>query len=92
MVSYRIEIIPMIKILKYTHPDVAQTWYAENAGALGTSDNLERYFNSLKRNGPDRGYYPDPTKIILVVHPKILKRGNYLAGVMDLRCAQAQII
>ena len=39
-------------------------------------DNLERYFNSLKRNGLARGYYPKPTKSILVVHPENLEAGE----------------
>ena len=31
-------------------------------------DNLESYFNSLKFSGLAQGYYPDPTKINLIVH------------------------
>ena len=33
-------------------------------------DNLEQYFKSLKCNGLAQGYCPNPTKKILVVHPK----------------------
>ena len=75
MLAYRIVIIFLIKRLKSTHPDITQPWYTENAGALSMFDNLEQYFNLLKRNDLDRGYYPDPNKSILVVHPKNLQAG-----------------
>ena len=37
---------------------------------------LENYFKALKCNGPERGYFPDPTKIILVMHPQNLEPGE----------------
>ena len=48
MVAYRIVIIPMIKRLKSTNHDVTQPWYTDDDGALGTFDNLEQHFKSLK--------------------------------------------
>ena len=86
MVVYSIGIIPLIKHLELTYPDVAQTWYSDDAGSLGTFNNLERCFNLLKRNGLDRGHYPGSTISISVVHPKILKQGGFLAGFTYLRC------
>ena len=73
IVSYGVGVLPLIKHHKSMQPNVTQPWYAEHAGALGTFDNLEQYFKSLKINFPDRGYYPNPIKIILVVHPKNLE-------------------
>ena len=69
MVYYRIGIIPRIKGLKSSYPDITQSWYAKDYGVMGIFDHLEQYFNSFKRNGPTRGYYPNPTKIFLIVHP-----------------------
>ena len=69
MVASVIGVLPLIKRPKFSYPDITQPWYANNAGTLGTIDNLEIYFNLLKTNGPERGYYPDPTKIVLIVHP-----------------------
>ena len=37
---------------------------------------LERYFKALKHNGPAWGYYPEPSKSILVAHPQNLKAGE----------------
>ena len=78
MVAYSIVIIPLIKRLKLTYPDVTQPWYADNDGALDTFENLERYFNILKCNGPAWGYYPDPTKIIMILHPNNLEAEELL--------------
>ena len=44
MVAYSIGTLLMIKRLKLTHPDITHPWYADNAGSLGTFDNLEQYF------------------------------------------------
>ena len=57
MVAYGIGVLTPIKLLKWTYHDVTKPWYADDAGELCTSDNLERYFNLLKRHGPDQGYY-----------------------------------
>ena len=92
MFSYGIGILLLIKRLKSPYPYITHTWYADNSGALVTFDNLEKYFKSLKRNGPAWGYYPDPIKIIMITHPKILKRGGCLEDVMGLRCEQVHII
>ena len=36
MIGYRINIVPLIKNLKWEIPDVKQPWYADNAGVLDT--------------------------------------------------------
>ena len=58
MVAYVIGVLPLIKRLKLAYPDVTQPWYANDAGELGTFDNMELYFNLLKRFVLGRGYYP----------------------------------
>ena len=69
IVAYGIEILPLIRHLKLMYSDVTQPWYADNNGALGMFDHLENYFKTLNYNGLERGYLPDTTKSILVVHP-----------------------
>ena len=76
MVAYSIGMIPLIKFLKSTYPNVTQPFYAYNTGALGTLDHLEKCFKALKRNGWAQGYFPNPTKSILVMHPQNLKAGD----------------
>ena len=79
MVAYSILLLFLIKPPKAAYIDVTKLWYTDNAGALATFDNVELYFISLKHNGPAGGYFPYPTKIILIVHPEKLKRENCLA-------------
>ena len=76
MIAYGIVLFLLIKRLKSDYPDVTQPWYADDAGALVTFDSLELYFNSLKQNSPARGYYANPTKIILIVHTENIEAGK----------------
>ena len=55
MVAYVIKILPLIRRLKSTYPDVTQPWYDDNAGALGMFDHLDNYFKALKRKVPEQG-------------------------------------
>ena len=76
MVAYGIGIILLIKRLKLTDPDVTQPWYAYDAGALGTFNNMASYFNSLKHFGPGCGYYLKLWKITLIVQQNNLELGK----------------
>ena len=73
MFAYGIEIILLVKHLKSTYPDVTQPWYSDNAGALGMFDRFDNYFKALNSKGPEQGYFPDPTKNIIVLHPQNLE-------------------
>ena len=68
------------------YPDVTHNWYAFASGALGTFANIELYFNSLKLFGTGRGYYPEPSKSVLILHPDHLEAGKSSACVTCLRC------
>ena len=67
MIAYRISIIPLIKNLKRDIPGVKHPWYAEYSRALGMFVILGTYFDSVTRQIPGRGYYPEPSKIVLIV-------------------------
>ena len=69
MFAYGIGVLLMIKQLKAAYPDITHPWYAENAGSLGTYNNIELYFNFIKESSPGCGYYPKHSKIYLIVHP-----------------------
>ena len=80
MGAYGIGFLPRIKCLKTEYPDNTQPWYAKNDGTLGTFNNLELYFNFLKFNVLERGYYTDPTKTILIVHPENIVAGKWFSA------------
>jgi hypothetical protein len=68
MFWYRIGILPLICIFKKEDfPEVRQPWYANDAGASGSFSDLCRFFAWLQEIGPSYGYFPEPSKTILVV-------------------------
>ena len=67
MFAYGIGILPLIRQLKAEFPQVEQPWYADDAGAGARFDEIERFFARLQEVGPQFGYYPEPTKSILIV-------------------------
>ena len=69
MIAYGIKVLPLIRELRGSHPRIAQPWYADNAGAGGEFTNILEHLRDLQARGSDRGYYPEPIKIILVVDP-----------------------
>ena len=69
MISYGIGVLPLIRELRNAHPRVNQPWYADDVGAGGTFQQILEHFWVLQARGPDSGYYPEPTKIILIVAP-----------------------
>ena len=77
MISYGIGILLLIKNLKWVIPDVTHPWCADNAISLGKFAIFETYFSFLTRQGPGRRYHPEPSKIVLIVHPRNLKAGNF---------------
>ena len=67
MAAYGILLLPLIRQLQDEIPDVNQPWYADDAGAGGKFCAIQEYFEQLQELGPSRGYFPEPTKSILVV-------------------------
>ena len=67
MVTYGLSLLPLIRLLKKTIPDVHQPWYADDTGAGGKFKRIRLYFEKLQEFGPLRGYFPEPDKSILVV-------------------------
>jgi hypothetical protein len=84
-------------------PDVSQPWYADDAGAGGKFNGIKRYFSKLQEKGPRSGYFPEPSKSILVVQEhnrekakaefrdygfKIVTGTHYLGGFIGEAAAQ----
>ena len=65
----QVGVLPLIWELRTAHPRVTQPWYADDAGAGETFQQVQEHFQDLQARGPARGYYPEPTKSILVVAP-----------------------
>ena len=66
MPFYALATLPLIKRLPC--PDsLHQVWYADDATATGTLHDLRQWWNKLTNDGPNFGYYANPTKSWLVV-------------------------
>ena len=63
--------------LKVGFIDVTQPWYNDNAGALGMFTIFEAYYSSLKRHGPGRGYYPEPSNSDLIIYTYNIEARNF---------------
>jgi hypothetical protein len=67
MFAHGTGILPLIRQLKAELPQVEQPWHADDAGAGGEFEDIRRLFRRLKEIGPNYGYFPEPSKSILVV-------------------------
>jgi hypothetical protein len=61
---YALATIPLIKKLK---GNSKQIWYADDAAAIGKLADLRVWWDHLTREGPDFGYFPNPSKTWLRV-------------------------
>jgi hypothetical protein len=100
MFGYGIGILPLIRQLQKEFPAVKQPWYADDAGAGGSFTDLRKFLLRLQERGPWYGYFPEPTKSILVVRShnrhtaksaftdlqfKVTTRSRYLGGYIGSR-------
>ena len=76
MVAYGIGILPLIRLLKAKAPSLHQSWYADDASAAGRLELIAEYFEELMRIGPTIGYFPEPTKSILIVRSDTLPQAR----------------
>ena len=82
MIACGIGVLPLIRELREAHPRVTQPWYADDAGAQGAFIDVQAHFQDLQARVPVRGYYPEPTKSILVVAPgNVAQAEEHLRGI-----------
>ena len=85
MIAYGIGVLPLIRELQGSHPRITQPWYADDAGAGGKFSHILEHIQDLQARGLARGYYPEPTKIILVVDPGNVSREEEFFRGMGIR-------
>jgi hypothetical protein len=62
-----VALVPLARNLRKAVPECMQPWYADDGGLAGRLKDILRAFKLLMEQGPARGYYPEPSKSILVV-------------------------
>src|ERR1700709_1700537 len=73
MAMYALALVPLLRKL---HPLCRQVWYADDATGCDNFARMREWFDALQRHGPKYGYYPKPSKCILIVKPDRLKKAN----------------
>src|ERR1700710_1685258 len=73
MAMYALALVPLLRKL---HPLCRQVWYADDATGCDSFARMREWFDALQRHGPKYGYYPKPSKCILIVKPDRLKKAN----------------
>jgi hypothetical protein len=63
-----------------------QTWYADDAGAAGKFNAIKQQFAKLQEFGKHFGYYPEPTKSILIASHEQQQHSRTLA-LLSLRAS-----
>ena len=64
------------------HLRVTQQWYVDDVGAGGKFVHILAHLREFQARGPPRGYFLEPTKIILVVAPRNISRAEeFLHGI-----------
>ena len=76
MVAYGLVILPLVRELRQAHPGVTHPWYADGTGAGGTFEGIRRHLDGLMVRGAPQGYFPEPTKRILVMSPQNTPRAE----------------
>jgi hypothetical protein len=76
MFVYGLGILPLIRKLKAEFMQVKQPWYADDAGAGGNFRSIRHFFLRLQEISPDFGYFPEPSKSILIVRNHNLEKAR----------------
>ena len=73
MIVYGLGTLPLIRQLRAEFPEVEQPWYADDGGAAGHFTSILRLFGRLQEIGPRFGYFPEPSKCVVIVSPDNVK-------------------
>ena len=66
MILYGLALVALGRQLQKEVKDIILSFYADDAMEMGSAAAIYRVFSRLQELGPARGYYPEPTKSVLV--------------------------
>ena len=76
MIIYGIGMLLLTLQLKAAVPTSLQPWFVKDAAVGGGFEEVTEVFRLLATTVPARGYFPKPTKSILVVKPAMVERAK----------------
>ena len=83
MCFYAVTLMPPIRKLK--SPDWSQNWFADDSSCIGGLSEVKGWFEMLLSEGPKYGYYPEPSKSVLVVREELFDKAQMLFGNMGVK-------
>ena len=78
MLFYAVALLPLIRLLKSSH--YTQSWFADDSACVGSLENVRSWFKQLMDEGPKYGYFPEPSKSVLVVDQEFKDKAELLFG------------
>jgi hypothetical protein len=69
MVLYGLALVPLAMRLREYAPALPQAWYANDFVMAGPCSIIKPPVATLEQLGPERGYFPEPAKSIVIVRP-----------------------
>ena len=48
----------------------SSSWYADDSACVASLDQLKEWFSKLLEKGPSFGYFPQPSKSVLIIDRK----------------------
>ena len=74
MAFYAVSTHPLIKKLGDQIEKITQTWFADDSSAAGTLNSILSWWKKPLKVGPMYGYFPNPTKCVLIVKNEETRR------------------
>ncbi len=71
MVIYGIALTPLTETVRQQLPATLQAWYADDSAFGGMAPDITAAMRTILERGPARGYFPEPSKSILICNPAI---------------------
>jgi len=71
MVIYGVVLTPLTESVQEAQPDILQAWYADDSSFAGSAPAIAAAMCMILEKGPARGYYPEPSKSILICNPAV---------------------
>ena len=69
MCFYALAVLPLIRQLSNKNRRT-QSWYADDSACVASLDRLKEWFSKLLEKGPSFGYFPEPSKSVLIIDRK----------------------
>jgi len=71
MVIYGVALTPLTESVRAAQPNTLQAWYADDSSFAGSAPAIAAAMRTILEKGPARGYYPKPSKSILICNPAV---------------------